>query len=198
MLNLGGIVRQRRTCLLKKRSFHFDHLVEDPISFAAWMICSAHHYSGLPWYILVPGIAFSVRLCASPLLTKQQKLSQQYLAPLAPLMSKVYAETNDELEKAQTLAEKKTAVVKWMKQRRAVLKQCEIGHFRRNVFRYTYLPIVIVNIMGLRAAVTMDPSFAVEGALWFPSLCDHDPYLRLSVIATIISLLGIGRPPQHG
>lgn len=171
-----------------------DILVSDPVQFGAWLLGSLHNASHLPWWAVVPAAAFAVRAATAPLLSLHRERTARLLRPIAPqLRSAALSALTAWTERTEPRA---VVVRRWLLERRRLLKLCSAGHVSRNVFLYAYFPVVIAHVLALRYAVTVDAaSFAAEGALWFPSLAAHDPWLRLALISCLVSLYNLGRPP---
>lgn len=180
-----------------QRGHELDIVVQDPSSAVALGLEAVHYATGAPWWLVVPCAAFAVRAAVHPLLALQRNRSRRLLEPLGPDLSRAGQALARAWRDAPSSGARATAVRAWLVERQRILRRCEAGHVARNALVYAYLGVAITHVMGLRYAISIDPAFGTEGALWFVSLAAHDAWLRLAALASVGSVLSMGRPPEH-
>ncbi len=162
--------------------------IEAPHMVYSLLLESVHHWTGLPWWAVVPGLAFSLRALLNPLLKKQKDRRHQLVGPLRDQLSQVFKTAYAGWLEASSMSAKGAVVRKWWRDRGVVLNKCGHGHFSRNKYMYLYAALIYFQLWGVRHCIIMDPSFAREGALWFPSLLDHDVWQRLNLLTAGLSI----------
>lgn len=174
--------------------------VHDAVDGMAWLLEAVHSSSGLPWWALVPLASITLRATIGAMLLRQHRIARhRWLGPLAPQLANLSQEALAQMSLPSSSPRVRLeALSSWLTKRRRLLRQCQASHLHRNAYVYTHVGIVVLQLMGLRYAVSIDPSFAYEGVLWAPSLAEHDPYLRFLLASTTISLVALGRPPPAG
>lgn len=134
------------------------------------------------------------RFAMLPILRAHQRRREELIGPLQPELTQLSLAASQSVKEGKGLW---SSLRVWRQERREVLKKCPAGHVSRNFFMYGYIGVVMTQVMGLRYGLQIDPSFVEEGVLWFPSLLQHDPWLRLNWIlfcastATLVSLFSL-------
>jgi hypothetical protein len=173
-------------------------MIKDPVDVYTFCLEAVHKVTGLPWWVVVPATAFVVRASVGrSMLQYHRRAQNRFLGPLATKLGANMQSLSHVLESPSSTSEKLRAITLWFQGRREILAGCEAGHFRRNAMVYAFIGMQITQIWGIRHAFDIDPSFAVEGTLWFPSLAQHDPWARLPLIHFAMAWWAIGPRPSR-
>lgn len=173
-------------------------LIEDPVDVAAFGLELVRRTSGLSWWLVIPAAAFGARATLGrALLVANSRTKARHLGPLAERLSENSRAASLELSASGSSSEQRRALVAWLRRRRQILSECRAGHLQRNAYMYGFLAASISHVLGVRLLTSVDPSLALEGALWFPSLVASDPLIRLPLLAAGLSLWALGGPPAR-
>lgn len=161
-----------------------DMMINDPIDAVSYVMKAVHIGSGVPWWGLIPTMALSVRVASLPLIRSHHRNRLQLFRSIGPQLSSLSWPTSP------------SSIPSWFISRRHILLSAQQGgHFRRNRFLYLHLMGSALHVLSIRNCAMSDPSMASEGILWFTSLSSSDPYLRLPMVASALSLISLGMPP---
>ncbi|CAI4218107.1 unnamed protein product [Parascedosporium putredinis] len=144
-------------------------------------IVAAHSVSGLPWYVLIPGLAATLTVCARLPFKRRERDAANRMVRLGDLRLAWYRKAvRLGLDNPQKRADREFSRIQ---------KEAGLGIFRQAVAPLLlHLPAWILLSQALRViagqgkAAPLDPSLATEGLLWFPDLTVADPTYILPAI----------------
>ena len=171
--------------------------VSNPAHVAGFLLEAVRRASQQPWWLVVPVCAVAVRATAGAALLRRHAVRRErVVGPLAPRLAESSRMAGLALRGAKSGAARMRVLAAWTRHRAMVMKSCKEGHFSRNRYLYAFAGLSGLHALGLRYAMAVDPSFMVEGALWFPSLSAYDERMRLPLIAAALSIVALGRPEK--
>ncbi len=173
-------------------------VVSNPINAFAFVLESVHTLPGAKWWAVLPLTAFAVRATAGKaLLRAHARQHKHYMQPLAGELGAMSHRAMALMRANRGIpANQAKIMVNWAVQRGRLLREkCAGSHLQRFAYAYGWVGLGAVQLMGVRYAVDVDPSFAREGLSWFSSLAEFDPWMRLPLLSVGVSLLALGPAP---
>eukprot|EP00871_Galdieria_phlegrea_P003673 jgi/Galph1/4306/GphlegSOOS_G2948.1 len=151
----------------------------DPMVF---LIHRLHESTGLPWFALLAGMTWSIRLLMLPLTLGSLRTSA--------LMNSLQPQLRDIQEKISRAKERGNSekLAEYNKKYMEILRVNKVNPLKALFAPLAQAPVFVSFFFSLRKLSTIEPSFVDGGALWFQDLSSPDPYYILPVMCSGILL----------
>ncbi|CAI7574651.1 unnamed protein product [Penicillium manginii] len=169
--------------------------INDILDCSASFLHGVHSLSHLPWVASIPLTALIVRTCVGLPLHIYTKIHARREAEIAPLAN---SWAGIVMKSGQKDGLTKSQASKVIKMRHQTLRnKWNVSPFAR-VATLIQIPVwisLMESVRGMYGAehlhLTIEPTFATEGALWFPDLLAGDPTGALPVLLSASIILNI-------
>lgn len=206
---------------LRTRAFHASprsQFIEETVTFSHTLLQTLHSTTSLPWVYTLPLFAVAVRTALFlPLAIHVRRVNQKQIS-LQPIIQSwqhtLKKETIQEVGHLGPQASQQRLLIKMRKKRIEIYKRWGCQYWK-NFLPFAQIPVFLSVMEAIRQMcgahqgflgmmlrkdpetdtvqriVELDPSLALEGALWFPNLLMADPQLVLPFVLSATILLNI-------
>ncbi|EME29894.1 Mitochondrial inner membrane protein oxa1-2 [Galdieria sulphuraria] len=172
--NLGSLDSLPNQALEEIESNWFDPMV--------YLIHRLHEATGWPWFALLAGMTWSIRLMMLPLTLGSLRTSA-LLNSLQPQLKDI----QDKISRAKERGNSEK-VEEYNKKYMEILRVNKANPMKALFAPLAQTPVFIAFFFSLRKLSQIEPTFSSGGTLWFTDLSAPDPYYILPVACSSILL----------